>query len=148
MTIFEKALAESAFCSLLAIHLVFGKGESATTIAAPVTTVSNGTAVLVQGTVLDMSPAQPGTPCVSKESMTAYMEYLDMQKPVDGTYHNFTVTGVPVQLLAIDPSGGVIDLGVVTSDVSGSFGTSWTPQNEGVYRVTATFAGDDSYGSS
>jgi len=58
-----------------------------------------------------------------------------MQKPVDVTYHNFTVTGVPVQLIAIDPSGGVIDLGVVTSDMSGSFGTSWTPQNEGVYRV-------------
>ena len=25
---------------------------------------------------------------------------------------------------------------------------AWTPQNEGVYRIIATFAGDDSYGSS
>jgi outer membrane protein assembly factor BamB len=127
---------------------IFGKGQSATTVTATQTTISKGDSVVIEGTVLDMSPAQPGTPCVSKDSMTTYMEYLHMQNPIDGIYHNVTVTGVPVLLLAIDSSGKVIDLGTTTSDVSGTFGMAWTPQDEGLYKITATFAGDDSYGSS
>jgi len=71
-----------------------------------------------------------------------------MQQPADGMWHNFTVTGVPVTLLAISENGDVIDLGTTTSDSSGSFAKSWTPPSEGVYRITATFKGDDSYGSS
>lgn len=124
---------------------VYGKGKSATTVAATPKTIANGATVLIEGAVLDQSPAQPGTPCVSKESMTTYMEYLHMQKPIPDGH---TVTGVPVMLLAIDSSGNVIDIGTVTSDVSGSFGCAWTPPEEGLYKITATFLGDDSYGSS
>jgi hypothetical protein len=124
---------------------VFGKGKSATTVTAPQTTVLKGEAVLIQGTVLDMSPAQPSTPCVSKESMTTYMEYLHTQKPIPSGY---TVTGVPVTLLAFDKNGDTINIGTVTSDVSGGFQMAWTPPAEGVYKITATFAGDESYGSS
>ena len=124
---------------------VFGKGKSSTTVSAPQTTVTEGVPVLIQGTVTDQSPAQPGTPCISKESMATYMEYLHMQKPIPSGY---TVTGVPVQLLAISSEGNVIDIGTVTSDVSGSFKSAWTPPNEGLYTITASFAGDDSYGSS
>jgi hypothetical protein len=123
----------------------FGKGRSATTVTAPTTTVPKETAVLIQGTVLDMSPAQPGTPCVSKESMALQMEYLHMQKPIPSGY---TVTGVPVMLLAFDSDGNVIDIGTATSDVSGSFQCAWTPPDEGLYKITASFLGDDSYGSS
>ncbi len=75
---------------------VFGKGKSATTVTAPQTAVSKGNAVLIEGTVLDQSPAQPGTPAVSKESIATQMEYLHMQKPIDGVEHNLTITGVPV----------------------------------------------------
>jgi hypothetical protein len=32
--------------------------------------------------------------------------------------------------------------------MSGTFAYQWTPPSEGVYRITAAFAGDDSYGSS
>jgi hypothetical protein len=39
-------------------------------------------------------------------------------------------------------------LGKVTSDMSGSFKAVWTPPSEGLYTITATFAGDESYGSS
>ena len=42
----------------------------------------------------------------------------------------------------------MIDLGLVTSDVGGSFKTIWSPTDEGLYTITANFAGDDSYGSS
>ena len=123
----------------------FGKSQSATTVTAPQTAVAKGTSVLIQGTVLDQSPAQPGTPCVSADSMATYMEYLHMQKPIPS---GVTVTGVPVQLLAIDSKSNVINIGTTTSDVSGNYQFAWTPPDEGVYKVTATFAGDDSYGSS
>ena len=127
------------------IMYVFGRGKSATTVTAPQTTIPKGEAVLIQGTVTDMSPAQPGAPCISKESMATYMEYLHMQKPIPSGY---TVTGVPVQLYAIDSSGNVLEIGTTSSDVSGTFQHVWTPPNEGLYKITANFAGDDSYGSS
>jgi hypothetical protein len=127
---------------------VFGKGQSATTVTAPLTTVTENVPILIQGTVLDMSPAQPGTPCVSKDSMSTYMEYLHMQAPIDGIWHNVTVTGVPVTLLSLDKDGHAINIGTATSDISGNFQMAWTPPAQGVYKITASFLGDDSYGSS
>ena len=124
---------------------VFGKGKSSTTVTAPQTSVPLGTEVLIQGAVLDQSPAQLGKPCVSKDSMATYMEYLHMQKPIPS---DVTITGVPVTLLAIDAKGTITTIGITTSDMSGKFSFAWTPPAKGVYKVTATFAGDDSYGSS
>jgi hypothetical protein len=124
---------------------VFGKGKSKTTVTAPQTAVAEGTSVLIQGTVMDMSPAQPNTPCVSRDSMAIQMEYLHMDIPIPSSH---IVTGVPVLLLAIDENHNVVEIGTVTSDGSGSFAAEWTPPSEGLYKVTATFAGDDSYGSS
>jgi hypothetical protein len=127
---------------------VFGKGKSATTVTASPAVIAKGATTLIQGKVLDQSPAQAGTPCVSAASMETQMEYLHMQHPQDGLYHNETVTGVPVLLMAFDSNNNYITIGTATSDVSGSFQYAWTPPNEGVYKITATFAGDDSYGSS
>jgi outer membrane protein assembly factor BamB len=128
---------------------VFGKGKSATTVAAPMTEVAKGTRVLIEGTVTDLSEAQPGTPCVSVDSMGTQMEYLHMQQPIDGIWHNITLTGVPVQLTAFAEDGSYIDIGTVTTDpYHGTFAQPWTPPNEGTYRIVATFAGDASYGSS
>ena len=124
---------------------VFGKGKSETTITSSPKTIANGAQVLVEGAVLDMSPAQPGTPCVSKDSMAIQMEYLHMDRPIPSSY---TVTGVPVMLLAIDDNNNVIEIGNTMSDASGSFAKAWTPPHEGVFKITATFTGDDSYGSS
>ena len=124
---------------------VFGKGKSAITTTASPKTIANGAQVLIEGTILDQSPAQPGTPCISKQSMSTYMEFLHMQKPIPNGY---VVTGVPVSLLAIDETGAVTNIGTVTSDVSGTFKAAWTPPKEGLYTITANFAGDDSYGSS
>jgi len=127
---------------------VLGRGISATTVSAPQTTVAQGTPVLIQGTVLDQSPGNPGVACVADGSQATYMEYLYMQQPLDGIFHNVTILGVPVSLLAIDNNGTVIDIGTTTSDVSGNFQMAWTPPNEGVYKITANFAGSESYGTS
>jgi hypothetical protein len=128
---------------------VFGKGKSATTVTAPDVEIAKGNGVIIRGTVLDESPAQPGTPCVSKDSMTTQMEYLFMQHPIDGLNHNVTMTGVPVSLTAINENGGYTNIGTVTTSAYyGTYEMAWTPPAEGTYKIIASFAGDDSYGSS
>ncbi len=132
-----------AFDDYTKVQYCFGIGKSATTVSAPQTAIPLGQSIVLTGTVLDQSPAQPGTPCVSKESMAAWMEYLHMQKPIPAE-----VTGVPVSLDTIDPNGNFIHIGDATTDMSGTFGFMWTPEVPGKYTVMATFMGDDSYASS
>jgi hypothetical protein len=130
---------------------VFGKGESETTVTAPDVSVPKGTALTIKGTVLDMSPdpVVSGTPCVSADSMSTQMQYLFFQYPIDGIWHNDTITGVTVTLSALAEDGSYVDIGTVTSDgYSGTFGKAWTPTEEGTYKIIASFEGDDSYGSS
>ncbi len=128
---------------------VFGKGKSATTVTAPNTAVPKGTGIVISGSVLDLSPAQPNTPCVESASVATQMEYLHMQHPIDGIWHNLTITGVPVTLTAIAADGSVIDIGTTTTNgYYGNFGYTWTPPDEGQYTVMASFDGDGSYGSS
>jgi hypothetical protein len=122
---------------------VFGKGNSATTVSAPQTQITAGTSVIISGTVLDQSPGQPGTPCVSKDSMAGMMEYIHMQHQMPAD-----VTGVPVSIDAVDPKGNYVHIGDAVSDASGTFSYVWSPTVEGNYKITATFMGDDSYGSS
>ena len=72
------------------------------------------------------------------------MEYLNMQKPIPAN-----VVGVPVSLDTVDPNGNFVHIGDVTTDgYSGTFGFTWEPDVPGQYKVTATFMGDVSYGSS
>ena len=128
---------------------VIGKGQSATTVSAPDVAVPLGTGVMIKGTVLDMSPAQKGTPCVSADSMSMQMEYLHLSMPQGGLFNNETTIGVPVSLTAIASDGTPIDLGIVTSNgYSGAFNLAWTPPKEDTYQIIASFAGDDSYGNS
>ena len=128
---------------------VFGKGQSATTIDGPKTGITLGQSAVLTGTVLDQSPGQPGTPCVSKESMTTQMEYLHMQYPIGGIWNNITMTGVPVTLTAIDDNGNPTNIGTTTTNAYyGTFELTWTPPATGTYQIISTFAGDDSYGSS
>jgi hypothetical protein len=128
---------------------VIGKGQSKTTVTAPDVAEPLGTRVVIKGTVLDQSPAQLGTPCVSKDSMDQQMEYLHLSQPIGGIWNNVTVIGVPVSLTAIGENGTVIDLGTTTTNgYSGVFSKAWTPPAEDNYQIIATFAGDDSYGSS
>ena len=127
----------------------FGKGKSATTVTAPDVVIPKGNGIVIKGTVLDMSPAQPNTPCVSKESMKLQMEHIHLQTSIGGLWGNETVTGVPVTLTAMGSDGTYIDIGTVTTNgYYGTFAKEWTPPAEGTYEIIASFAGDESYGSS
>jgi hypothetical protein len=118
----------------------FGMGKSATTVTAPDVILPKGTGLVIKSTVLDVSSGQPGTPCVSAESMTTQMEYLHLQRPIDGLNHNITMTGVPLFLTLIDSNCNSIDIGTVTSDAyCDTFSKSWTPSNEGDYKIIASF---------
>ena len=77
-----------------------GKGKTATNVVAPMTTVSAGTGVLIQGSVLDMSPDAPNTPAVSEADMTEWMDFIYGQ---NATLINSPPTphGVSVQLTAL-----------------------------------------------
>ena len=82
--------------------------------------------------------------------MKTQMEYLHKQMPIDGVWKNETITGVPVALTAIGSDGSVIDIGTVTTN--GYYGTfeqgSGHRQQKASYEIIASFAGDESYGSS
>jgi hypothetical protein len=128
---------------------VIGKGKTETTVTAPEIAVPAGTTMAIKGTVLDMSPAQPETPCVSKDSMSTQMEYLHLQQPIGGLWGDTVITGIPVTLTAIGSDGTCVDIGTtVTDGYYGTFTYAWTPETEGTYEIVASFAGDDSYGSS
>ncbi len=121
----------------------FGKGISKTTIEAPMTAATLGQSIVIKGTVLDQSSAQPDTPCVSEQSMNEWMNYLHMQTTIPANF-----VGVPVSIDAIDPNGNAVHIADVTSDMSGTYGYTWTPEIAGDYKVTATFGGSGAYGSS
>lgn len=132
----------------------FGKGPSATTLQAPMTAVTVGDSVVIQGTVTDIAAGTKqrqqaerypnGVPAISDASMTQWMEYLYMQKPMPTN-----VTGVEVTIEALDPNNNLIRIGSVTSDSSGYFNFIWiTPNVPGAYNVFAKFAGSESYGPS
>jgi outer membrane protein assembly factor BamB len=119
----------------------FGKGQTATTVEAPMTAITAADSVVIQGTVTDQSPGATGTPAIADEYMTPWMEYLYMQQPCPTN-----ATGVEVTLDAIDPNGNYIHIGNTTSDAYGNFGYAWTtPDIPGKYAIIATFAGSESY---
>jgi hypothetical protein len=123
---------------------VFGKGMSETTVEAPSNEVPLGSSVLIKGTVLDQSPAQPGTPAVNVDSVSAWMEHIHLQRDLPEG-----LVGVPVTLTAIHEDGTVTDLGMTTTNgYYGTFGKAWTFEKEGTYEIIASFDGDASYGSS
>jgi hypothetical protein len=125
----------------------FGKGQSATTVTASPAVVTNGSSVLIRGTVTDQSPGQTclgiparGTPAIADIYMKPWMEYLYMQQPMPQN-----ATGVGVQLQAVGSDGSTIDIGTVTSDAFGNFEYKWTPTTTGTYKILATFVGSNSY---
>jgi outer membrane protein assembly factor BamB len=131
-----------------------GKGPSSTTVQAPMTSITAGDSVIIQGTVMDVSAGTKqdqqaadfpnGVPAVSDASMSDWMAYVYMQKPKPTN-----ATGVSVSIDAIDPNNNCIHMGDATSDASGNFGFTWVPPDvPGQYTIVATFAGSGSYWSS
>jgi hypothetical protein len=114
------------------------------------TAITVGNSVVIQGTVTDISAGTKqkeqaarfpnGVPAVSDKSMSAWMEYVYMQKP-----RPTDVTGVTVTLDVIDANGNYRSIGTATTDMSGTFGFVWEPDIPGKYTIIATFQGSESY---
>ncbi len=119
-----------------------GKGPSQVTVTAPDMGAPAGTSAIIRGTVTDQSAGAKGTPAISDDSMTDWMQYLYMQFPQPSN-----ATGVPVSLTAIDPNGNFLTIGNTTSDASGLFSYRWTPPTDvpGKYTIIASFEGSKSY---
>jgi hypothetical protein len=124
----------------------YGKGQTQTTVATSPVYNNNGQ-ILLTGTVTDQSPGQTclgipaaGTPAVSDDIMSRWMEYLYMQSPKPTN-----ATGVPVTLSYIDPNNNYFVIGTTTTDANGRYAYSFTPDVPGIYQITATFAGSNSY---
>ncbi len=128
----------------------FGKGPSATTVTASPKVSTQGSSILIEGTVLDIAAGTKGSeqsarfpygvPAISDKYQTPWMEYVYMQrpKPTDAT-------GVDVTLKVLDPNGNIYEIGIATSDSSGTYSFLWEPPVPGKYTLTATFAGTESY---
>jgi hypothetical protein len=106
--------------------------------------------VVIRGSVKDISAGTTqneqsadfpnGVPAVSDASMAAWMEYVYMQKPMPTN-----VTGVSVAIDVIDSNGNQRQIGTATTDASGMFTLTWTPDIVGNFTVVASFAGSNSY---
>jgi outer membrane protein assembly factor BamB len=118
----------------------YGKGQTATTISAAPKVMTQGSTVLIEGSVTDQSPGAKDTPAISDNDMTAWMQYIYKQQPMPTN-----AKGVTVKLSVLDPNGNTQVIGNATSDIKGNYAFAWTPPVPGVYTVTATFEGSGSY---
>jgi len=133
----------------------YGRGPSATTVSAPQTNPTLGSGVTITGTVTDQTSSGrlntndlvdwtlKGTPAISDEDMSAWMEYMFMQQSYPAN-----AKGVEVKLEAIDPNGNLVSIGKTTSDMKGNYGLAFAPEIPGTYQIIATFAGSAAYGPS
>ncbi len=126
-----------------------GKGPSAITVEAPLSGVTQGSAITLTGTVTDVSAGAKAkvasgefnsVPAMSDASMSAWMRYIYMQKPKPAD-----AVGVTVKLSAVDSSGSSVDIGTATTDLYGKYGLSWTPAHTGTYQIIAKFESTNSY---
>ncbi len=131
-------------------YYCIGKGPSQTTVTAPDTAATLGTSIVIKGTVTDIAAGTKqneqaarfpnGVAAVSDESMSAWMQYVYMQKPKPTN-----TTGVTVSIHVVDANGNYRNIGNATSDASGTYSLQWTPDIPGKYTVTTSFAGTNSY---
>ena len=131
----------------------WGKGPTALTVTAPDVGVTTATPITIRGSVIDISagtkqqaPAANfpfGVPAVSDASQKGWMEYVYMQQPCPTN-----VTGVPVDISVLDSNGNFRSIGSTTSDGSGTYALTWTPDIPGDYTVIANFVGSEAYYSS
>ena len=127
-----------------------GKGPSATTVSATPKVVANGQSIVIEGTVMDVSPGTRdsgiamrfpnGVPAVADECMGDWMLYAYKQFPRPSN-----VTGVWVTFDVIGPDGKWEHVGGTTTDDSGMFSIPWKPPKEGLWTIVITFPGSKSY---
>ena len=128
----------------------YGKGPSALTVEAPMAAITQGSSLVVRGTVTDIAAGTKqneqaarfpnGVPAVSDASQSQWMEYVYMQKP-----RPTDTTGVSVTLSVVDSNGNFREIGKTTSNADGFFAFNWKPDITGQFTVYAAFAGSESY---
>ena len=128
----------------------YARGPSKTTVEVPQVGVTTQTPITISGTVTDISAgaSQPavaanfpnGLPCVSDDSMTGLMEAAYEQQPLPSN-----LTGVPITVYVLDSNNNYRSIGTTTSDASGTYGMTWTPDIAGNYTVYAVFTGTHGY---
>jgi outer membrane protein assembly factor BamB len=126
-----------------------GKGPSQTTVDAPKNGISEGSSVVISGSVTDISAGTNdpsitarfpnGVACVADEDMSEWMKYVYKQFPMPNA------AGVDVTLDVIDSNGNFRNIGIATTDASGYYAFNWTPDILGMYTVISTFAGSEAY---
>ncbi len=121
----------------------FGKGQTETTVVASPSVNTKGSSILITGYVTDQSPGAKDTPAISDQDMSEWMKYLYMQYPMPTN-----AKGVDVALTVTGPDGSTQEIATVTSDINGMFYYQWTPEQEGAYKIVASFAGSESYWAS
>jgi hypothetical protein len=127
-----------------------GKGPSATTVEAPLTAITQGSSLMIQGKVTDISPGTEeyalrarfphGVPAVSDASQSDWMGYVYMQKE-----RPTNTIGVNVSLSVLDSNGNTYNIGNATTDASAAYSLMWQPPILGKYTIFASFAGTNSY---
>ncbi len=130
-----------------------GRGPSATTISAPNLAASYGQPIVIRGTVTDVAAGTQqtaakakfpnGVPVSSDASMKDWMGYVYQQQPAPMNF-----TGVTVDVNVLDSNGNYRSIGTATTDASGAYSLTWTPDIAGDYTVIASFAGTNGYASS
>jgi len=125
-----------------------GKGPTALTVVASPKVSTEGSSVLIEGMVTDISPGTAtlttrfpnGVPAVSDASQSEWMLYVykQFERPS-------TAAGVPLSIEVIDANGNYRNIGTTTSDSNGVYSFNWTPDITGKYSVFVTFAGSKAY---
>jgi hypothetical protein len=127
-----------------------GKGQSVTTVTVGPKVVAKGSAMVIEGTVMDASPGTQstdvqlrfpaGVPAISDEDMSDWMLYVykQFEMPEDAT-------GVEVVFNLVNSTGHVLDLDRTRTDASGQFSYVFYPDTEGEFTILATFYGSGGY---
>jgi hypothetical protein len=129
---------------------VVGRGPSVTTVTAPAAGLAFGQPVVISGSVTDISGGTKqdqqaadfpnGVPCASDASMKDWMGYVYQQKP-----EPIDFIGVQVTISVLDSNNNCRTIGTTTTDASGTYRLTWTPDIPGNYTVYANFEGTNGY---
>ncbi|MCW4046673.1 MAG: PQQ-binding-like beta-propeller repeat protein [Candidatus Bathyarchaeota archaeon] len=127
-----------------------GKGPTKVTVAAGPKSSVQGTSVVIEGTITDISPGTAsdsmtlrfpnGVPAVSDASQSEWMLYVYKQFPRPAN-----ASGVEIVLSVLDSNNNFREIGRTTSDLEGYYSFQWKPDIPGKFTVYASFAGSKAY---